>query len=511
MKRLLVVVALSWLAACEAREPPGGAPLSTLTSTPVGAGADATARDGEFAVAAAPIANLGTLADNLPFEPDGQKLGSIAWHTWIYTDTGEQRTRYGYLRAGAIVDRRGPVIVNSGCEGGWYRINPRGFVCVGKGATLDLQHPVLVASSVRARRGEGLPYLYALADDSPPHLYFKLPSDREMELAEGGVRSRAATWLANARQGGNTSWLQDQAPEFLRELPALTRPYGITRGLHVGAHAGRANRESGFALQQAFVWEGRAFGLTTELDVVPLDRMKVVKPSAFHGAALGPGEDLPVAIVKLPWVAQYRRREDGRFESSGALPKRSVLKLTGQTVGSGAARYFETRDGAWVTLQGLDLIERRETFPSMATGTRKWIDIALKAQTLVAYTGEKADYVTLVSSGAGGLGDPEKVPATIQGTFMIYSKHVSATMDGEEDEADSVELHDVPFAQYFHKGFALHAAYWHDEFGRYRSHGCVNLSPIDSAWLFEWTDPFVPPEWHAVINKERGTVVYIHP
>ena len=34
--------------------------------------------------------------------------------------------------------------------------------------------------------------------------------------------------------------------------------------------------------------------------------------------------------------------------------------------------------------------------------------------------------------------------------------------------------------------------------------------PKDAAWLFEWTDPFVPAEWHGSINKERGTVVYIH-
>ena len=38
----------------------------------------------------------------------------------------------------------------------------------------------------------------------------------------------------------------------------------------------------------------------------------------------------------------------------------------------------------------------------------------------------------------------------------------------------------------------------------------VNLAPADAAWLFEWTDPVVPPEWHGVLNKERGTVVYVH-
>ena len=69
----------------------------------------------------------------------------------------------------------------------------------------------------------------------------------------------------------------------------------------------------------------------------------------------------------------------------------------------------------------------------------------------------------------------------------------------------------MPFVQYFHKGYALHGAYWHDDFGKVRSHGCVNLAPKDAAWLFEWTDPSVPRDWHGVLNKDRGTVVYIHP
>jgi lipoprotein-anchoring transpeptidase ErfK/SrfK len=95
---------------------------------------------------------------------------------------------------------------------------------------------------------------------------------------------------------------------------------------------------------------------------------------------------------------------------------------------------------------------------------------------------------------------------------MIYQKEVSATMDGDlEATADSYALRDVPFVQYFHQGYALHGAYWHDEFGKMRSHGCVNLAPADAAWLFEWTDPAVPADWHGVLNKERGTVVVVRP
>jgi lipoprotein-anchoring transpeptidase ErfK/SrfK len=49
---------------------------------------------------------------------------------------------------------------------------------------------------------------------------------------------------------------------------------------------------------------------------------------------------------------------------------------------------------------------------------------------------------------------------------------------------------------YFDEGRSFHGTYWHDHFGFKRSHGCVNLSPRDSAWLYEWAD--------------EGTHVYVH-
>ena len=76
---------------------------------------------------------------------------------------------------------------------------------------------------------------------------------------------------------------------------------------------------------------------------------------------------------------------------------------------------------------------------------------------------------------------------------------------------DEFDLRDVPFVQYFTEGYALHAAYWHDDFGTPRSHGCVNLAPVDAAWLFGWTTPDVPEGWHAALTLKKGTIVYTHP
>jgi lipoprotein-anchoring transpeptidase ErfK/SrfK len=458
--------------------------------------------------AALPGNKIGSIDDNLPFAPDGTKAASIAWRTWIYTDTGPKRTRYGYARIGQLLDVRGPPIKNDGCKAGWYRINPRGFVCIGKGATLDLKDKVIEQASVRPVRGQALPYLYGLADEPPPLLYFTLPSLDQMNSSEGEIGPRVARWRERAALQGLNELLGEPGapPAFVANGQKLIKPYGVERPLRYVAHAGRARADSGFAIQQIFAWQKRVFGLTTEHDMIALDNIELVKASEVEGIALGDDEGLPVGFVFSRYAPKHVMSESGELRESGSFRYRQGLKLAGLRQGG----VYETRDGAYVAGAALRIIAPRTTFPSFATGTRKWIDVSIGDQTLVAYVGQKPVYAAIVSTGRGGMGDPENSEATARGTFMIHSKHVSATMDGEEDKTDSIALRDVPFVQYFHKGYALHGTYWHDDFGRIRSHGCINLSPVDSAWLFEWTDPEVPPGWHGVINLERGTVVYVH-
>ena len=155
-------------------------------------------------------------------------------------------------------------------------------------------------------------------------------------------------------------------------------------------------------------------------------------------------------------------------------------------------------------------IDRFTQRPSWATGERRWIDVSILKQALVAYEGERPVYATLVSTGRDGIGDPEETHSTIQGTFLVHTKHVTVTMDGD-DAGDEFDLRDVPWVQYFTAGYALHAAYWHDDFGTPRSHGCVNLAPLDASFLFAWTDPVVPEGWHAALSLTKGTLVHTHP
>jgi hypothetical protein len=35
----------------------------------------------------------------------------------------------------------------------------------------------------------------------------------------------------------------------------------------------------------------------------------------------------------------------------------------------------------------------------------------------------------------------------------------------------------------------MHGTYWHNDYGKPRSHGCINLSPETAKWVFRWSLP----------------------
>lgn len=110
----------------------------------------------------------------------------------------------------------------------------------------------------------------------------------------------------------------------------------------------------------------------------------------------------------------------------------------------------------------------------------KWIDVNLSSQTLTAFEGDQVVYSTLISSGL-----PEY--ATVTGQFRIWLRFRSQTMDGRRLGYDYV-VDDVPYVMYFYKDYAIHGAYWHNNFGTPMSHGCVNMHPDEAQWLYNWAD-----------------------
>ena len=142
----------------------------------------------------------------------------------------------------------------------------------------------------------------------------------------------------------------------------------------------------------------------------------------------------------------------------------------------------------------------------------KWIDVNVKTQTLIAFEGDKAVFATAVSTGKEDKEDKEKDHHTPPGTFRIREKHIAATMDGDVASDGPYSIEDVPWIMYFNGSYALHRAFWHNQFGRTKSHGCVNLAPQDAKAVFAWTEPKLPDGWHGVMStsEKPGTRVVVH-
>lgn len=110
-----------------------------------------------------------------------------------------------------------------------------------------------------------------------------------------------------------------------------------------------------------------------------------------------------------------------------------------------------------------------------------WIAVDLFEQTIVAYEGDQMVYASLISSGL-----PQW--STNEGLFEVYIRAVSTPMTGASGQPDFYFIENIPWVMYFDNDIALHGAYWHDAFGYRRSHGCVNLSIMDSWWIYRWSE-----------------------
>lgn len=112
--------------------------------------------------------------------------------------------------------------------------------------------------------------------------------------------------------------------------------------------------------------------------------------------------------------------------------------------------------------------------------TGRWIEVDLSDQQLTAWNGGKKVRSFSISTG-------KRRTPTIVGSFAVQSKFRSTRMRGE-----GYDVPNVPYVMYFSGGYALHGAYWHNDFGTPVSHGCVNMRVSSARWLYNWADVGTP-------------------
>jgi lipoprotein-anchoring transpeptidase ErfK/SrfK len=139
----------------------------------------------------------------------------------------------------------------------------------------------------------------------------------------------------------------------------------------------------------------------------------------------------------------------------------------------------------------------------MPMNAERWIRVDLSEQQVVAYERGKPIRAFIISSGL------PRTP-TVTGEFRIKTKVKAQTMSGGSG-ADYYNLPNVKWVQYFYQEYAFHGTYWHNDFGRPKSHGCVNMTNADAKWLFDWAGPKWDGKtvWFPSTKDNPGTIVII--
>lgn len=134
----------------------------------------------------------------------------------------------------------------------------------------------------------------------------------------------------------------------------------------------------------------------------------------------------------------------------------------------------------------------------------KLIYVDLATQTVTAFEGQNPVLVTRCASGAKGTETP-------LGEFRTYHKGPSIHMTNQGDgTANTYHLPGVPWVSFFTgTGVAFHGTFWHNDYGRPSSRGCVNLTPEDAKFIYRWTRPEVPIGMPYLNQPGDGTLVQV--
>lgn len=400
---------------------------------------------------------------------DAKRIGNVA-----------QDTRVGWQRT-----QKGP-----GCPTDWVEMVPRGWVCAD--AFEPSTKPPGGPEMPRLDRAEIVPGTYGRIIDAGATTF---TLDDPSTSKKKGKRPKPAPVVAPSAGSGADD--ASGAPEIDPLGRTMTPAKPLVGSLNVRRYA-------------ELTVAGKTYWKTSPKDNewVPETMIRKHRPSEYRGVRLADdtGLTLPLAFVwprsgTKVWTQAQADRGPVRRQVSqrDALPVLETARDAG-----GKASAYRVGDGEWIAAREVRLAEAQPPPPLIGEHER-WFDIDADLEILVAYEGTLPVYATMVSGGA-------KDTPTERGIYRLWKKMAETDMNGLSGE-DPYSVSTVPWTQFYspERGLALHAAYWHDRFGIPRSHGCVNLAPRDARWLYNWSEPSVPPGWTMVagVVEAPGSLVRV--
>jgi lipoprotein-anchoring transpeptidase ErfK/SrfK len=120
----------------------------------------------------------------------------------------------------------------------------------------------------------------------------------------------------------------------------------------------------------------------------------------------------------------------------------------------------------------------------------KRIEVRLDDQLVLAYERERLVFATRAATGGRLRSGTYTTPT---GDYITYHKRPTRHMAAGDLASSGFDLPGVPWVIYIKEnGISFHGTYWHNDYGRPRSHGCINLTPQAAKWLYRWSTPSVP-------------------
>jgi len=149
----------------------------------------------------------------------------------------------------------------------------------------------------------------------------------------------------------------------------------------------------------------------------------------------------------------------------------------------------------YIPAKHMRLVPSSELLPisSSIPPEAKRIEVHLAEQVIIAYEYDRPVFMARAATGAhfsNGIFSTPTGPRTV-----LYKSPTHHMASNNLASSNSYDLPGVPWISYITEdGLAFHGTYWHNDFGKPRSHGCINLSPQASHWVYLWTTPVVPPD-----------------
>jgi len=425
----------------------------------------------------------------------------------------------GYMRRGATF-RASAAIKASGCSAGFHEVPGKGYVCPSRGFKIGKDSQFFDLSPIAPALDSGMPYVYVRTQYQNIPQYWKIPSFKEEREALEAIRMVADEEKRVLEEQAKKAEMLAAEGEVDVEVPTQADAVDAPPPPGQKEETGDISKEPNSSKLPDFVRmrmrrgyyvsvdrieaaeDGRKFTRTIRGAYIPTDAHANVTPPTMRGVILGGVWRLPVGIVFRSGVRGLIEEANGTLRELGQLEQHTPFILS-NFFDRAKKHYVATVQGPVLRRGALRVAEAIRRPPGIPTKAR-WIHIKLSTQVLVAYEEERPVFATTISSGL----DDHKTPT---GIFQIQSKHISTTMDDETAPEFAYSIEDVPWTMYFSGNYAIHGAFWHDGFGRVRSHGCVNVAPVDARWLFQWSSPTMPAGWHGVfaLNAAESTWIFI--